>query len=233
MILITGAARSGTSLIAGIIEICGGYGGTMFGAHPHNRKGMFENTYIRENIMKPYLKQIGADERCQYPLPKKRKIKDIPNLEMKINDIFKEQGWDGRQTLFYKCTKINHVWNVWDSNFPVAKWVIVRRDSNNIVNSCMRTGFMRAFNNEWVRRQVNAKTTEEGWFWWVRQHEKRFKEIKHHTNNNIEIYPSKMVEGDFSEIKGLITWLGLEWKEKEVKQFIEPKLFHTKKKGGK
>ena len=39
-IIITGCARSGTSLTAGVINICGAGGGEMSGATIYNKKGM-------------------------------------------------------------------------------------------------------------------------------------------------------------------------------------------------
>ncbi|OQY11130.1 MAG: hypothetical protein B6I31_05520 [Desulfobacteraceae bacterium 4572_19] len=231
MILITGAARSGTSLIAGIIDICGGFGGEMFGPSKYNRKGMYENTYIRERIIKAYISEMNVDARCQYPLPDISKVAIVPDFNKKIEDIFYRQGWDGTQALFYKCPKISHIWKLWKHAFPCAKWVIVRRRTEDIVNSCIRTGFMNAFDNKNIQKEINVKSTKQGWTWWVNEHQKRFLEIKNSDCNSIEIWPEKMVEGNYTEIENLINWLGLEWKEEEVKKFIEPKLFSHKKKG--
>ena len=78
-ILITGAARSGTSMVAGAINICGAFGGNMRGPNKNNEKGMFENVRIVQNLTKPYLRGIGADQLGQYPLP------DIFNLPIPSN----------------------------------------------------------------------------------------------------------------------------------------------------
>ena len=68
-ILITGCARSGTSMTGGIINICGAWGGKMAGQTTHNKRGMYENLEIRNGIVKPYLRSIKADPLCQKPLP--------------------------------------------------------------------------------------------------------------------------------------------------------------------
>ena len=57
-ILLTGCARSGTSLTAGIVNLCGAFGGIMSGPNRNNAKGMFENSKIRNTIIKPYLQKI-------------------------------------------------------------------------------------------------------------------------------------------------------------------------------
>ena len=40
-ILITGCARSGTSMVAGIINMSGAFGGVMAGPNKNNQKGNF------------------------------------------------------------------------------------------------------------------------------------------------------------------------------------------------
>ena len=74
-ILVTGCARSGTSMTAGIIDLCEAWGGITSGPNRNNRKGMFENASIRNNLVKPFLANIGADPMGQSPLPDVEKCK--------------------------------------------------------------------------------------------------------------------------------------------------------------
>ena len=105
------------------------------------------------------------------------------------------------------------IWPEWHKAFPDAKWIIVRRRTNDIVNSCMRTGFMNAFQ------------TPEGWRDWVEHHLERFQEMYAAELNILEVWPSKFVAGDFDEIKRVIDALGLKWKEDRVLEFVEPALW--------
>ena len=73
-VIIVGCARSGTSLVAGVINICGAWKGDTVGPSKHNAKGMFENHALRENIIKPLLFSIGADRKGQFPLPETKNI---------------------------------------------------------------------------------------------------------------------------------------------------------------
>lgn len=41
-----------------------------------------------------------------------------------------------------------------------------------------------------------------------------------------EIWPTKFVEGDFTEMQACIKWLGLKWDDQAVKDFICPELFY-------
>jgi len=228
-ILITGCARSGTSLVAGIINICGAFGGDMSGPTIHNAKGMFENYRIRNSIVKPYYESIGVDKLGQYPLPDINNLPIPHNWQRRVEQIMIEQGYqDG--PWFYKGAKMCQHWTVWNYAFPDAKWIVVRRKTSDIINSCLRTGFMRAFNNRTAQKAVGAKNVNEGWLWWVHQHEERFVEMVNEGLNIKWVWPQRMVDGDYSQIKDMIEWLGLPWRGEEITAFIEPKLWKARQK---
>src|SRR4030065_256064 len=99
-ILITGCARSGTSMVAGIINTCGAWGGKLISPSNYNQKGFFENVVIRNKICKPFLESIGVDTKGQDPLPDMERIKCISNIphfittwRIKVLDEIKKQGW--------------------------------------------------------------------------------------------------------------------------------------------
>ena len=94
--------------------------------------------------------------------------------------------------------------------FPDAKWVIIRRNDKEIIDSCLKTGFMRKY------------TTREGWQYWIDYHKQRFQEMKDAGLKIKEVYPIKFVQKNYIEIKEVIEWLGLEWKESFIKNFVNP-----------
>jgi len=223
-ILITGAARSGTSLVAGIVNLCGAFGGNCVGPNKFNAKGMFENHAIRQNILKPYLESQGYDALGQYPLPNTNELSIPQGFKDRVMASIKSEGLVEGMSWFYKGAKMCQMWPVWNYAFPNAKWVIVRRRTPDIVRSCVHTGFMRAFSNKQKQIAVGANTMEEGWLWWVRQHEKYFVDMIQAGLNCKVIWPERMVDGDYTQMHELIDWLGLEWNG-EVYNFIEPKLW--------
>lgn len=225
-ILITGAARSGTSMVAGVINICGAFGGRMSGPNHNNQKGMFENSVIRNDIVKPYLRDIGADPMGQYPLPNISTLPIPNNWKQLIEDVIFDQGYVNGPWM-YKGAKMCLMWPVWNHAFPDAKWIIVRRRTPDIVRSCMKTGFMKAFNNSHTQKAVKVSSSEEGWLWWVHQHEKRFVEMITEGLNCKIIWPERMLDGDYSQMYDALEWLGLEWKT-EVLEFLDPKLWHAR-----
>lgn len=220
-VLITGAARSGTSIVAGIINKSGAYAGKTSPGNRYNQKGMYENVKIRNTIVKPYLKNLRVDPKGQYPLPDPETVPIPNNWGKKVEDVLLEEGYKGGPYM-YKGAKMCLFWPVWQHAFPDAKWIIVRRRTGDVVSSCMKTAFMNAFKNR------------DGWIWWVRQHEKRFIEMIQAGMNVKIVWPEKMLYGNYVEIQDAIEWLGLEWKPKIVHDFIDTKLwssYNRKKKG--
>lgn len=220
-ILITGAARSGTSLTAGIIQICGAFGGETAPSTMYNRKGMFENCEVRQGLTKPYLQSIGCDPLGQKPLPSTHKIFSVTAKEgmewgEAVKKIFIRQGYESGPW-YYKGAKACLLWYMWHLAFPDAKWVIVRREENDIARSCMQTRFMRSYHDIL------------GWLKWVDTHKKRFLQMEAAGLNIREVWPVKIIDGDSSEIKSVVEWLGLEWEEKMVGAFVDPSLYGGKK----
>jgi hypothetical protein len=229
-ILITGAARSGTSLVAGAINLCGAFGGNMSGPNRNNQKGMFENNTIRNNILKPYLRELGVDSLGQYPLPVIEKLLIPTDLKNKVERVMINEGYC-KGAWMYKGAKMCLTWPIWNYAFPDAKWIIVRRNTCDIVNSCLKTSFMRAFQRQAFRNAIGVKSEYNGWVWWVQQHEKRFIEMMN-TGLNIKIiWPERMVNGDYSQLMDAIQWLGLKWNSK-VLSFVDPKLWKARGRTG-
>ena len=182
-ILITGAARSGTSMTAGVINLCGAWGGELAKATPYNKKGMYENRAIVNEMVKPLLITVGADPMGQKPLPNIRDFEEIDSVQWreKFIKIMKSQGYNGEE---------------------------------DIISSCMKTGFMSKYKDR------------NGWLGWVREHVKRFKEMYENKLNIREVFPQEMIDGNYIDIESIIEWLGLEWKEQTVKDFISPELWN-------
>lgn len=226
-ILITGAARSGTSLCAGAIHICGAFGGKTTGPTPHNRRGQFENARIRDTITKPYLRDLGFDPLGQYPLPNINGLTIPLDWRQRVEQVFREEGYRSGP-LFYKGAKMVLTWPVWAYHFPNAKWVIVRRRSGDIADSCCKTGFMRAFRHPEVQRAVGVNNERDGWLWWVDQHLEAFRAMIDAGLNCQVVWPERWINGDYQHLYSLMDWLGLSW-DSEVLNFIDKKLWKARR----
>ena len=220
-ILITGCARSGLSMTAGVINICGGFSGQTIGPTKYNKQSRYENYAITNNFIKPILLKMKVDQAGQNPLPKSSLFKEIERnyVERFRNDIInlmvKEGYEDGRW--FYKDSRMSLMWPLWNKAFPRAKWVLVRRQVDDIISSCMRTGYMRGYKNY------------AGWLGWVAEYERRFQEMHDEGLNIHEVWPQRAINGDLTEVQMVINNLRLDWKYNKVKEFISPSSWHRNK----
>ena len=204
-------------MVAGIVHLCGAFGGKMSGPTRYNQQGMFENKEIRNYLEKKWLKGEKYDTMGQQPLPEIGHCREVaPKMaeswQANVENIMCKHGYV-HGPWFYKGTKMCLMWPIWAAAFPEARWLIVRRSDKEIVQSCVRTGFMRAF-----RDMV-------GWLWWVDQHKQRFQEMMEASLTIREVWAEKIVRGELKEIREAIDWLGLEWNEKAVIDFVAPSLW--------
>jgi len=207
-IIITGIPRSGTSMIAGILHICGAYMGDV--------NNMYENKEIKNNILFPYMDEIGAEVTGQINHPDTDTISIPKNWGAKITSTIVKQGYqDGPWAI--KSNLVGLTWPVWNYAFPNAKHIIVRRRPGDIVNSCLKTGYM------------NKHDDKDGWIDMCRSYQSRFSQMIDEGMNCKVIWPHRMAYGDYGQIWELIEWLGLEWKT-EILNWIDPKFLKIRKK---
>lgn len=217
-ILITGCARSGTSMTAGLINLAGAWGGEMSPPNRNNQRGMFENREVRSDMVKAFLRSIKCDPLGQHPLPSIGYLKSkfdgdfCDKWRNRFMRIMSKQGYDGGP-LFYKGAKMCLMWPIWANAFPQARWVIVRRETEDIVNSCLRTSFMRAYK------------TRSGWLHWVAEHEARFEQMIDAGLDVREVWPQRMIAGDFTEMQMVVNNLGLVWDADGSREFVDPGLW--------
>jgi hypothetical protein len=185
---------------------------------------MFENTAIRQTVVKPILRGMDCDPMGQNPLPDlsspavhRQLLGKGEVIRNAVIRILSAQGYDGNAAWFYKGAKMCLMWPAWLAAFPSARWIIVRRKDEDIVHSCLKTGFMRKHSDA------------EGWMGWVQEHKQRFGEMKRAGMDVREVWPQLMVNGDLREIKAAVEEMGLQWRKKEVIEFITPALWSSGK----
>ena len=144
-ILVTGTARSGTSLITGVIAKLGAWAGITVPGGPDNPMGFFENILIREAVMKGHLASLGADILGQDAIPEPVDVDTAvgPMIRYGVNTIARSQGYGGGPWV-YKDARLAQVYPAWHNAFPMATWILVRRSREGILASCGDTQFMNA-----------------------------------------------------------------------------------------
>jgi hypothetical protein len=209
-------------MVAGIIHACGAYGGPKPLKSPNrwNRKGMFENVGIRNSIVKPFLRSIGADPMGQRPLPDMRVISEFASNQQFVeewrNRVLSAMSLpDENPVWFYKGAKMCLMWPIWANAFPDARWLIVRRPDRDIARSCVRTSFMRKWGNF------------DGWLRWVAHHKLQFGAMKTCLQDVTEVHSDAIIAGEYDALEEFVRRAGLVWRKKAVDGFVDPSLFHT------
>jgi hypothetical protein len=193
-ILIVGAARSGTSLVAGTLHYSGvWYGKPHTPADEFNKKGYFENPMLfgelRACIARHDTGQFGIetdlrDIQTTYRIPD-----DKPWL-LKMPEIV---AWKGKVE-----------WPLWDKHFPKAKWVIVQRDINEIFHSHVRKyGCIRPDTDQIIEQLSMLQA-----------------HLKDRGNPAFEIWPLRNKAMQVPQLKKLSEFIGLEWPQQKIENFI-------------
>lgn len=203
-IFVTGIERSGSSIVAKVIGSSGAFVGRV--------SEMQENEEIK-TLLGMYYRNNGCPECGQYPLPDISQLTIPINWKTMVNDAILCQKYREDRPWMFKSSKLSQTWPVWHYAYPNAKWIIVRRRTGDIIQSCLKTGFMTAFKDEANWKAIGVETETEGWLWWVKEHEKRFVEMMEAGLNCKVIWPERMVTGDYQQVYEMLDWLGLEWHE--------------------
>ena len=207
-------------MVAGIVHKCGAAGGEMAGPSQHNKKGMFENSQIRNSVVKPFLRRIACDPLGQKPLPNRTQLimmadEEGPQLRARVLSILAKQGVFPDSPWFYKGAKMCLMWPLWHAAFPDAQWIFVRRPSEGIIASCLRTPFMRAYR------------THDGWQSWVDEHLECRDEMECAGLTVFDVWSDEIVKGSFDVVREVVTNCGLDWCDERVKEFVDPNLYTT------
>lgn len=215
-IIIVGVPRSGTSMTAGVIEQCGAFGGN---TDSNKKKRQFENITIQRDITKPFFITMKSSPTGHKNFPNIYKVKEVckndtlvSNFRNAVISVINNQGYK-EGSWYIKDSRITLIWPIWNAAFPKAKWIIVRRDVEDIVRSCLRTDFMDTYN------------TRSGWLSLVSEYERHFEDMYNSKLIIGEVWPQRMINGDFAGIQLIINNLQLEWNKEKIMGFVEPKLW--------
>ena len=218
-IFITGAERSGRTIIAKILKLSGVFTGIT--------NAMYENQQIKK-LMAGYYKSINADPDCQYPLPQKEDIYPFIALKESVSDILEIDNYDGKTPWVYKSSNLCQLWQLWNQDYPDAKWIIVRRKPSDIVYSCCKTMFMCGFSSVETQKAIGVNSERSGWLWWIKQHELMFQEMVAAGLNIRVIWPEDLVDGNYESIKEILDWVNLPFNEGKIRKEIDPMLWKSR-----
>lgn len=212
-ILIVSPPRSGSSLTASILNSFGVFGGDMKKGDKWNKSGYFENIEIT-NLVIRYLQNNDINNLGKRFNPRVLNV-DVKDFSSKIYEILENQGMEPTQKWFYKNPKTAVCWRLFDKHYPYAKWIVIERDREELLNSLMRTEFMDAWQ------------TKEEWQNFIRYYDVLMKEIK--ANCNCFVFNiNTMFNGDYSQVEDLLKFVGID-AELVLSGIIDKTLWNEKK----
>ena len=215
-VLVTGVPRSGTSMVAGILGTCGLWLGATVPGGKANPKGFFENARLREQVQKQILARHEFDPLGVRRLPPADWQPQINNLRSAVAQIIAGEGYDGDRSWGFKDAKMTLTWRIWQAHFPAARWVIVRRPKDDIVRSCLRTGFMR-----------QHSTDAAYWARFVDDYLERLDVLQRTVAWSGAIDSGAIVTGRCADLEALMRRLGLTWQPAAVRAFVSPDHWHA------
>ena len=207
-IFVTGIERSGGSIIASILEAGGAFVGTT--------SRMKEN-FLLGKLMDEFYAANDLDPAGQFPLPGKRLYIPSDWNETVLKQL-KSNGYNGQKPWMYKSFRLGQTWRLWNYAFPNARWIIVRRRTGDIIHSCKKTGYMRAFKNAENRAKVGVMFEEDGWKWWIRRQEQNFIDMIRAGVNCKVVWPERIKFGDYQQTWETLKWVDLNWNDQIIKK---------------
>ena len=198
-VFILGLPRSGTSMVAGLLRLSGLWlGTTVPGGVAENRMGFFENIVLREQVTKPILARLGCDPLGVRSLPRLDRLPDGAGLRPVVEQAICSEGYRGERPWGYKDAKTTLLWPLWRQAFPGAVFLIVKRDPEEVIQSCMRTGFMQQHSRD-----------PQFWRRFVAEYESRLTQLHNSGARVLPVNSGEVVRGDLSNLCLVIEQLEL------------------------
>jgi hypothetical protein len=215
-VLITGLPRSGTSMVTGLLGVCGLWLGHTVPGGQENIRGFFENVVLRERVQKEILSQGRFDPLGVRRLPPPAWHPVIKNLRAVVGAALGAQQYDGREIWGFKDAKLTLTWRPWHEHFPGARWVVVRRSSDEVIASCLRTSFMKQHSSDPV-------------FWrqFVADYLERLEALQWAVGWCRSIEAGDVAAGRFDALEQLVGELGLTWRPEAMHAFVAPERWNA------
>jgi hypothetical protein len=213
-ILIVSAPRSGSSLLAYILNKEGIQVGITKAGDKYNVNGYFENIRIR-NLMIKYLKENDKQKLGKKFQPINIRS-DFKNFNRKMYRVLRQDKFDKNKNWLIKDPKLTLCWNIFNKEYPNAKWILLYRNQNDIMSSYKKTEFMDAYN------------TEDDWKKYLNCFYENMNSIKLECKNVFEFDIKNIFENNINEINKLFEFIGIKNTNKYI-ECVDKELFTINK----
>ena len=208
IIFVAGAARSFTSLTAGILYYAGAWG------QKDNFEGRDEPVFENVNLLDSFdqaAKGFKAVEFVSTP--------EVLSgcLRLIAQSVFDKHSAPDDRIIFLKHPGLivdnsGVAWQHWHNAFPEAKWIVVRRDTREIEQSHFKLYGKIKFHNREVLTQIPIMLSH----------------FENAGTKHFEIWPGQELQDPKrTRFKEMVSWAGLKW-NKKIEEFITPDKHHCK-----
>jgi hypothetical protein len=135
----------------------------------------------------------------------------VKTLRAVVAAALDAQQYDGRQVWGFKDAKLTLTWRIWHEHFPQARWVVVRRSSDEVIASCLRTSFMKLHSGD-----------PAFWQRFVADYLERLAALQQAVGWSRVIAAGDVAAGRFTALEQLVGELGLTWRPEAAQAFIAP-----------
>lgn len=206
-------------MVAGCLAACGAWTGETFAGDADNPKGYFENVRLREAVDKTVLRALGCDPLGVDPLPPIETVPQQPALRQVVETVLDREGYGRQRPWLFKDAKMTLLWPLWLSMFPDALWVIVERPEDEVVRSCLGTGFM-------------ARHSGDAGFWRrvVAAYSERLKSLETASTQCHRVNAGEIASGAAERLEAIAIAAGLDWNGAAVGAFVSRDLWTRRNK---
>lgn len=197
-VFVLGLPRSATSMTTRVLHDHGLWLGETVPGNAENPQGYFESRAIRDGVVKPMLRHLGADPLGVRALPAWDVLPPDPTLRRRIGRVLKEEGYPGTGAWGFKDPKLTLLWRLFDQAFPDAIWVIVTRRRDKVIDSLCRTSFM-----------ARHSTSPEYWVPFCNAYQHRLDLLRQSGARVHDVDSDALSAGDLTQIRRVVDAIGL------------------------
>ena len=200
-VIVTGLGRSGTSLVMGLLYEHGVWVDSPGHIRVWNKKGDFVNKGINKAIIKWGI--------------------NYHNLASEIHKVIISQGYTGGHWGFKNVVK-----GEWVENFQRVfspTWIMVRRNVRDVYSSRLRVRAEKGKTDDYPVPERYEPFTK-----FIRRWSNANKVMDQYRDDHdgFDIWPYKLVQGNYSELEKILNCLSLPFSEKICERFISRENWH-------
>lgn len=218
-IIIAGMYRGGTSLTTAAFALSGAWTGYTMPGNKFNPKGYFENEAFK-SLIHLMIEISGYNDSDDLPPENLPALRPVSRLHHILETLMLAEGYNGGPWVI-KNPKVPFFWQYFDQIFPKAKWILVRRNLDKVAESMGRVNVLSVPMKYGQLNQEDLRKVARGY-------DLRLDAVKRGIPSDRlrELNSEDVASEDFSKLRDIVEWAGLEFNEEAVSDFVEPSYFH-------